>query len=648
MDKKVENSYSRALIAPNSWDKATKTFEVVFATETPVFRHGWEENFNEVLVCSKEAVRSARFVRGLPLFDNHPWDKSATDKGNGGMQLGKVTDIRFEKGELIGKVTLGARADEALISDIENGIVDGISVGYNVYKFEREPMAKDQEIPTYRAIDWEPFEVSFAPVQADFNSNIRSKEQNLVIINKREIMAETTEATTVVEEEVQETTATTTTETTETVEEVKEVVDVEDVRKQATQAQKRRLDDITKSTRAAGIEDAKAIEYFNSEKSIEEIRQAVIEEFVKTDPKMTNIATGKEAIEKKREAAEAAILGKVNPSFDKENKGGEYRSMSLLEIGKELLTERGVNVRSMDKNEVSRTILGASRDMSTSDFPLLLGSLLNKMLRADYTYAEEYWNKIARQESVNDFKAKNLYQVGSANNMQETPEGDEVKYGKLLESKQTLKVKSYSEGLLFTRQMLINDDLSAFSKIASKFALDWETTKGDIVWSLITSNVTMDDNKALFHTDHANLASSGAVLSDVTLEAALLAMKKQKGLGNRALRIAPKLLIVSPDYEITARKLLTIITPTATDDVNVFISYGLTIIVEPRLSGKAWYLAADPQATEGLVYAYLDGQGGLRSNREDSFDTDSVKFAVRGEFGAAAIDYRGWYKNAGE
>ena len=182
------------------------------------------------------------------------------------MQLGKVTDIRFEKGELIGKVTLGARADEALISDIENGIVDGISVGYNVYKFEREPMAKDQEIPTYRAIDWEPFEVSFAPVQADFNSNIRSKEQNLVIINKREIMAETTEATTVVEEEVQETTATTTTETTETVEEVKEVVDVEDVRKQATQAQKRRLDDITKSTRAAGIEDAKAIEYFNSEK----------------------------------------------------------------------------------------------------------------------------------------------------------------------------------------------------------------------------------------------------------------------------------------------------------------------------------------------------------------------------------------------
>ena len=110
--------------------------------------------------------------------------------------------------------------------------------------------------------------------------------------------------------------------------------------------------------------------------------------------------------------------------------------MSLLEIGKELLTERGVNVRSMDKNEVSRTILGASRDMSTSDFPLLLGSLLNKMLRADYTYAEEYWNKIARQESVNDFKAKNLYQVGSANNMQETPEGDEVKYGKLF-GKQT-------------------------------------------------------------------------------------------------------------------------------------------------------------------------------------------------------------------
>lgn len=159
----------------------------------------------------------------------------------------------------------------------------------------------------------------------------------------------------------------------------------------------------------------------------------------------------------------------------------------------------------------------------------------------------------------------------------------------------------------------------------------------------------MDDGKALFHSGHSNLATTPAVLSDTSLEAALIALKNQTDIdGKRKIRILPKYLIVSANYEITARKLLAIVAPSSTSEVNVFSSLGLTLIVEPRLSGKAWYLSADPAAVEGLYYAYLDGNGGLRSNREDNFNTDSIDLAVRGEFGVAAIDYRGWYKNAGE
>ena len=75
---------------------------------------------------------------------------------------------------------------------------------------------------------------------------------------------------------------------------------------------------------------------------------------------------------------------------------------------------------------------------------------------------------------------------------------------------------------------------------------------------------------------------------------------------------------------------------------------GLTIIVEPRLTGKAWYLAANPNAVDGIYYGYLNGAAGLRTYREDNFKLDAIEFAVRGEFGANVIDYRGWYKNAGE
>ena len=675
--KKGTIAFSRAAITPNSYNKEERSFEVTFASETPVYRNPWysDEPFNEVLACRADCVRLERAAAGLPVFDNH---------FNGGVltQLGLCTEIRFEGQTLVGKIVLGARADDALVSDIENGILSGVSVGYNVYAYTRDKPSK-QDVPTYTATDWEPLEVSLAPVQADINSKIRSQEEHtLLIINKtsskmtvQEIRAKATDEEKKRLDEILDVTRAAKLDeakavelyaSDKTIDEIRqahpavttpepdpasEPVNVEQIRKDATNEEKSRLNAILLSTRAAKLDDTKAVEYYLSGKSIDEIRQAIIEEFRKGDPKMVNVTIGTESIDKKRAAVEIAMLHRAAPTIfkDEKNESSEFRGMTLMEIGKELLQERGVNVRGRSKAEISAMILGGARDMSTSDFPLLLENVANKMLRADYNLAPEYWDQIARQTSVSDFRAKSLYQVGSSNGMKELPEGDEIKYGKLTEAKQTIKVKSYGEGLLFTRQMLINDDLSAFERIPQKFVRDWNQQRGDLVWALITDNVKMDDGKALFHADHKNLAATAGIIGDTTLEAALIAIKNQTDIdGKTRIRIVPRFICVSPEYEITARKLLTVIAPTNTGDVNVFASMGLTLIVEPRLIGKAWYLAADPSAVESLYYANLDGNGGLRSNREDNFDTDSLKLAVRGEFGVAAIDYRGWFKNNGQ
>ncbi len=667
----TEQAYSRAAITPNSFDKAARTFDVVFATETPVQRRGWDGDFFEVLVCNPKNVRMERLKRGLPVFDNHPWEKKAT------VQLGRCINIRFEGSEMVGTVKLGARADEALVSDLENGILDGISVGYNVYEFTQDKTIIDKETPTLRATDWEPMEVSFAPVQADINSNIRSNEQKIsttLIINKmtiEEIRAKADDgqkarldAIILISRaaKLDDAKALELYESDKTVEVIRaenpeivdtpapkpepEKVDLEQVRKDATDLMKSRLDAVLKSTRAANIDDTKALEYFQSDSTIEEIRQAVIEQFVKKDPKMINTDLGTEAIDKKRGAIESVILNRVAPATFKAERS-EFSNMSMLEMGKVMLAERGINFATMNKDELARAIM-SSRTLSTSDFPYLLENVANKMLRADYVGVPEVWGNISSQTSASDFKAKTMYQVGSANGMTETPEGGEIKYGKLVEAKQSLQLKSYAEGLLFTRQMLINDDLSAFSKIPQKFVQDWDAKRGDLVWAMITGNVTVG-SAALFHSTHGNLAGTGAILSDATLKAAITAMKSQKDLsGTRPIRVQPKYLIVSPDYEFTALALLTTIIPNAVSSVNVLSSLGLTVIVENRLSGKAWYLAADPNAVEGLYHAYLDGAEGLRSYREESFDVDSLKLAVRADFGVAAVDYRGWYKNAGE
>jgi hypothetical protein len=676
---KASMQYTRAQIAPNSYNEETRSFDVVFVTETPCPAYNYEiGTYNEILSCRPEHVRMQRASQGLPVFDSH-YPRTAM------VQLGRGANVVFSNGQGKATITLGARADEALIADIKNGILSGISVGYNVFALQGEKVISG-ETPTYRAIDWEPGEISFAPVQADPNSGIRTQtndghavtihnysSQNKVKMTIAEIRAKASNEQTARLDAIISTTRSHQLtddkvieiyESERTLDQIRteypeikptEPVNLTQIREQATKEGLAKLDAILLTTRAAKLPDSDAITFFKSDKPLADIRQLIIEKFIDGQPKPVDgnhsAGIGKEAIDKKREAAEHAMLNRLAPKiFDLSKVEGarDFRGLSTHEIAKELMAERGVNVRMMGKFDIAKAVYEGTRDMSSSDFPLLLENVLNKSLRADYNFAPEFWDKIAAETSVSDFKAKSLYQVDSVNGMGEIPEGDEIKFTKLAEAKQSIKVKSFGEGLQFTRQMFINDDLSAFSKIPSKFVLDWNTLRGDLVWAMITSNVTMDDEVALFHTSHKNLLTgTDSAFGDTALTASKKKFAAQVGIdGKRKIRVQPRYLIVSPDLEISAMKLLTEIIPGTIGDVNIWAKQ-FELIVEPRLSGAAWYLAADPAQIDGLYYAYLNGNSGLRSTREERFKTDSIDFMVRGEFGVAAIDYRGWQKNAG-
>jgi hypothetical protein len=357
-------------------------------------------------------------------------------------------------------------------------------------------------------------------------------------------------------------------------------------------------------------------------------------------------SVSKDGMDKKRKAAQDVILNRVMPNQFKLEANNDYRGMRMVEIAKELLGERGISTRGKTPNE----IWTMSRAHSTSDFPLLFEDALNKMLRTDYTFAPEKWQDIARQTSVSDFRAKNFYQVESVNGMHETPEGGEIKYTTLLEAKQTIKVKKYAQGIKFTREAFINDDLNALMIIPNRFVKDWDELRGDLVWGMIIENVKMDDGQQLFSTLHDNLLTGvGSSFSEAGLELALKTFRNQKALGGeRRIRVTPRTLLIPVELEVKVKKMLTTITPATVPDVNVFNGM-FDYIVEPRLTDPdAWYMMADPNQIDCLFFAYLDGNDGLRVNSEDDFNTDTMKYAVRSEFGVSAVDHRGIIKMTGK
>lgn len=711
----MPKQYGRVLVQPATLDAEAREVDVVFATETAVRRFGWEEDYDEVLVCDPSAVRMERANRGLPVMDCHN-TFSVFD------QLGRTVKVWFnESRELCARVRFSSRAKVAeLFADIEVGIVKDISVGYQVFKFEREEMP-DDKIPIYRAVDWMPTELSFAPVQADINSEVRSTAEGYTVeiisqtntknTMKRSIQytvdgapvaagdtvtVDGTEYTAETGGDVGETitlnereggdddssieytveggdvaagdtvTVDGTEYTAETGGAVGETITLTLVAGRSggnPPVQKKqpsnnaRMNTIMLAVRATGLPQAEAnalvIELHQSKRSIDECRAEIIRRMAKRSAGGAVsghlvVGMGRDNNNTMMGLVQEAILHRTMPSkFQLSDGARQFRGMTLVEMGKDLLASRGVSVRGMSRAEVADRFFG--RAHGTSDFPLLFEGVIDKMLRTEYEFAPEFWENIARKTTVADFRARGLYQVGSKNGMKEAPEGSEIKYTTLEESKNTIRVKSYAEGISFTRQAFINDDLSALSIIPSHFVKDWDELRGSLVWSLLINNAQMSDGKELFCANHGNmLTGASSVLSEESLAEGKTLFAKQRSIDGRIIRVMPKFLIVPPELEVAAKKLITAITPVKSADVNVFANE-FSIIVEPRLTKPTeWYLSADPNAVDSLYYAYLEGSEQLRVDTKEDFDTDAMKYAVRGDFGVAAIDHRGLVKAIGK
>ncbi|WP_437176761.1 phage major capsid protein [Pseudoponticoccus marisrubri] len=228
----------------------------------------------------------------------------------------------------------------------------------------------------------------------------------------------------------------------------------------------------------------------------------------------------------------------------------------------------------------------------------------------------------------------------------------EFKRGTLGESKESYRIETFGRVVAITRQVLINDDLYAFTRIPAMYGNSIAQLESDVVWDIVTSNPAMGDGTALFHATHKNLAGTGAALGVDSVGLARAAMRKQTGLDKKTvLNIRPAFLIVPAALELKAEQLVAQnLVPAQSGNVVPQSIRTLSPIAEPRLdaaSETAWYLAASPNQIDTIEYAYLEGQQGAYIETRNGFDVDGVEIKCRLDFGAKAIDWRGLYKNPG-
>jgi hypothetical protein len=662
----------------NSYDPEKRTIEVVFATGAPVQRYSWSEGYyTEKLSMKKSDVRLERLNAGAPVLNNH----SNYDLRD---IIGVVESAKITKGEGIATLKLSEREEVAgIVQDIRDGVIRNVSVGYKIHAMKEEKKRKDDEIPTFTAIDWEPLEVSFVTIPADASAQARGEDkqnyEDFVVINKEEnIMGKKND----VETNVRTDDSSATDAEVKTGEQVSEEVSAEDLAAQGpvseaatvteTETEERsepvnaeeivklersRVTEIRSLAKTHELADDFVEKLINEGQTLEEVRSLTLKHIEERNAKTKTFGQNLEVndVDNKQLRNEARVRTMLH-RFDSDKyqlKDGdrEFAGGSIIDLCREYLqTEMNEkDVLRMSKTQVAKRALHHS-----SDFPELLANTANKSLRDAYESTPNTFEPFTRSIVRPDFKEGSSIQISDGGKLEKVNEHGEYERGSVQESAEKYKMEKFGKILGRTWELMVNDDLDAFTRLPSRLGVRAREKENEIMWGLILSNaglgqVMAEDGNNLFDADHGNYTSTGTAISIDSLGVARSLMRLQRDLDGELISgLAPQYLYVPTSLETKAEQFVSQITPDQSGNVNPFANR-LQVVVEPRLDAVSqthWYAMANKSMIDMAEIARLDGRGPEIFTRE-GFDVDGMEVKVRYVFGGRIIDYRGFYRNVG-
>jgi hypothetical protein len=628
-----------AMINPSSVDMEKREFTISFASEYPVLMQ-WYETFYEVL--TMQGMRTERLDSGAPFLDNHNRYGSVSDN-----VLGVVIEHWREGDKAYAKIKLSKRAElDSLLQDIQDGIVRNISCGYRVHKYEETPRAVGVTIPTYRAVDWEPMEISAVPVGADPTVSVRSEGEKFNVQIQRQMTGK----------EGQDPTQTPATSP------AAPAVGVDEARKAAAiQEERNRVIGITQAVRALKLAQDFADTLIAEGVSVDVARQRAIDEWGKGDPKVAaqqRVMVGEDETDKYRSLMTTAmtlrsgLVASTSLKAEEVKEANKHRSLSLMDLAKRSLDKLGVSYDGMSKME----IVGRAISSNSSDLPVILEGTNRRVLLANFQAVPDTWRQFCAVGSNGDFRDYSRLRMGSFSSLDKVNENAEYKNKTIPDAeKESIRVATKGNTINLSRQMIINDDLAAFTRLAAMLGRAAARSIEQDVYALLALNSglgpVMSDGKTLFHADHGNIATPGAPTVVAFDGMRQLMAKQQDPSKNDFLGILPSVGLFPLTLGSTARVLIGAqYDPDAINKLqkpNVVVGMLNNVVDTPRMTGTRYYFFANPAEFAALEVAFLDGVQEPYLENETTFDVDGMRWKVRLDYGVAAMEWRAAVTNAG-
>ncbi|PHR26542.1 MAG: hypothetical protein COA36_11720 [Desulfotalea sp.] len=658
---------------PSSLDLASRSVEMIAATENPVRVYDWDRGWiHEILLMSGLELPENRQV---PLQDTHSrYDTSTT--------IGSFREMRIEGDKCVGRALF---ADVPSVEDVwvkvRDGHITDCSVGWVALA---EPIwvpeATTMEIegrsftgPIQVVTKWKIKENSICPIGADESAKARAEEGDQPPSNKNahnqkdklmdaklraylERRGLPKDATDPEAEEfmarMDEAPAGAKVPGNPPAGKTAPVVQSRSV-EEVLQEERDRTFEINTMCRQFGCETM-ADQLIKDGTDISGARKLVMDEIAKTPPEGQGgfghraPIVGTDDREKFRDAAQGAILMRAGIHQETPAPGAdELAGRSLVGVCRMLL-ERG------GESGAGRPLEVVGRALTSTDMPTVLGATANLSLMAGYESDSETWDQWCDTGSVSDFKIHTAARASEVDDLDEIPESEEYSYSDRSEKKEQYAIATYGKIFAITRQALINDDLGALTDVPFQHGEAAKRKIGDVAYAVLIANSVMGDNVALFHaSSHKNIMGNASI-GESSMAEGIKMMRQMKDMnGKRRLNlraqyvIAPTSLEGSSEVFFASEKYVD--ADTSATRNNIYSGNRFTRIYEPRLddySDKVWFMAG-PKGKTVKVF-FLDGIQAPYLEMQKGWSVDGVEHKVRIDAGAKAMDWRALLRNQGQ
>jgi len=514
----------------------------------------------------------------VPLLTDHKQAATST--------IGRAGGLEITDDEVLATLRFGTADDiQPIIQRVTDRTLRHVSVGYAVEKWResvqpRKPGSRF-DMRTKTAIRWRILEVSVVPVPADTNATIKRSPQ------------------------------------------------MDDVIEELSPVQVRA--EIRKLCRAVGMPVESIDDLIDEDATIEDAKAAAFDyhQAKRSAPKVKITANNDDAVTARNRLTNG-LAQRMGATIEA---GAAIEHRSFVDLARDAAAASGMNIRTASTDEILQ------RAMGTSDFPIVVGNAVNKTLMEVYLAAESPLKRLSRQRTLPNFKESTAIRLSGAGKLKPLSEHGEIQATSRGEAGEKLKLATYAARLDLTRQLMIDDDAGAFGDLVASLGRAAAATESEVMSSLILDNPALSDGTGVFRAANT---STAAALAESSLSAMRKAMRQRRDSDGTLLAIKPVALVVGPELETVAEKLLSVIQANRTDDVNVWAK--LALYVDPFIEDGRYLLFGDVPT---LQHAYLSGHAGPTVQRQESWDTLGTSWRVYEDFGAAWTDWRGAQYNAG-